>query len=102
MVTYSYLDYIKRLAQKFDWKDKKIVLAFDYTDEEFYGDVQGINIHGWTGKDGVAGKFKFLTCSIISDDVPEKIPLISIPAQNNSYVILTFLKSFPVENIDFF
>jgi len=58
MVTYSYLDYIKRIAQKFDWKAKKIVLAFDYTDEEFYGDVQGINIHGWTGKDGVTGKFK--------------------------------------------
>src|SRR3989338_6089901 len=85
MVTYSYLDYIKRLSQKFDWKNEKMVLAFDYTDEEFYGDVQGIDIHGWIGKDGVTGKFKFLTCSIISDDVPEKIPLISIPISIGHY-----------------
>lgn len=85
MVTYSYLDYIKRLSQKFDWKNKSMVLAFDYTDEEFYGDVQGIDIHGWTGKEGVTGKFKFLTCSIISDDVPEKIPLISIPISIGHY-----------------
>ena len=85
MVTYSYLDYIKRLSQKFNWKDKDVILAFDYTDEDFYGDVQGIDIHGWTGKDGVTGKFKFLTCSIISDDIPQKIPLISIPVHLGQY-----------------
>jgi hypothetical protein len=85
MTTYSYLDYIKRLSEKFDWKNKEIILAFDYTDEDFYGDVQGINIIGWTGKNGVTGKFKFLTCSIISDDIPEKIPLISIPIVMGHY-----------------
>jgi hypothetical protein len=85
MTTYSYLDYIKRLSQKFNWKDKNIILAFDYTDENFYGDVQGLDIHGWTGKSGVTGKFKFLTCSIVSDDIPEKIPLISIPIQMGHY-----------------
>lgn len=85
MVTYSYLDYIKRLSQKFNWKDKEFIIAFDYTDEDFYGDAQGFDIHGWTGKDGVTGKFKFLTCSIISDDIPEKIPLISIPIQIGHY-----------------
>ncbi|MBS3166496.1 transposase [Candidatus Woesearchaeota archaeon] len=41
MTTYSYLDYIKRLSEKFGWKNKEFVLAFDYTDEEFYGEVQG-------------------------------------------------------------
>lgn len=90
MVTYSYLDYIRRLSQKFEWRNKKMVLAFDYTDEEFYGDVQGLDIHGWTGKDGVTGKFKFLTCSIINDDVPEKIPLISIP------IIIGHYKSYAI------
>ena len=85
MTTYSYLDYIKRLSQRFDWKNKKFVLAFDYTDEEFYGDVQGLDIHGWTGKSGVTGKFKFLTCSIVSDEIPQKIPLISIPIQIGHY-----------------
>lgn len=85
MVTYSYLSYIKRLSEKFDWKNKEIILAFDYTDEDFYGNIQGLDIHGWTGKDGVKGKFKFLTCSIVSDEIPEKIPLISIPIQLGHY-----------------
>lgn len=85
MVTHSYLDYINRLSQKFDWKSKKLILAFDYTDEDFYGDVQGFDIHGWTGKSGVTGKFKFLTCSIVNDDIPEKIPLISIPIVMGHY-----------------
>ena len=61
------------------------MLAFDYTDEDFYGDVQGFDIHGWTKKDAVTGKFKFLTCSIISDDIPEKIPLISLPIRVGHY-----------------
>jgi len=81
----SYLNYISRLSGKFDWKDKEVVLAFDYTNEDFYGNVQGFNIHGWTGKDGVKGKFKFLTCSIVSDDIPEKIPLVSVPIRVGHY-----------------
>ena len=85
MVTYSYLGYINRLSQKFNWKDKEVILAFDYTDEDFYGDVQGFDIYGWTGKDGVTGKFKFLTCSIVSDEIPEKIPLVSIPVSVGHY-----------------
>lgn len=95
MVTYSYLDYIKRLSQKFNWKDKEVILAFDYTDEDFYGDVQGFSIYGWTGKGGVTGKFKFLTCNIVSDDIPEKIPLVSVPVligHYKSYAITYCLK----------
>ena len=96
MVAYSYLDYIKRLSQKFNWKEKDVILAFDYTDEDFYGEVQGFDIHGWTKKNGVTGKFKFLTCSIISDDIPEKIPLISIPialGHYKSYAVLLEITS---------
>ena len=48
MTMYSYLDQIRRLSEKLGWKDKSVVLAFDTTDENFYGDVQGIDIHGWT------------------------------------------------------
>lgn len=90
MVKYSYLDYIGRISRKLDWKNKEFVLAFDYTDEEFYGEVQGLDIYGWTGENGVTGKFKFLTCSIISDEIPQKIPLISIPVHighNMSYAV---------------
>ena len=34
---------------------------------------------------GVTGKFKFLTCSIVSDDIPEKIPLIAVPVHIGQY-----------------
>lgn len=79
MMEQAYLNYIKRVSTKSKLKEKEVILAFDYTDEDFYGKVQGFEIHGWNGKDGVTGKFKFLTCSIISDEIPEKIPLISVP-----------------------
>jgi len=82
---HSYLNYIKGVSNKFKLNEKRVVLAFDYTEEDFYGDVQGFDIHGWTGKDAVTGHFKFITCSIISDDIPEKIPLISIPIRLGHY-----------------
>ncbi len=85
MINEAYLNYIKRLSEKFEWKDKEVMLAFDYTDEDFYGKVQGFDIVGWTGEKGVTGKFKFLTCSIVSDEIPQKIPLISIPAHLGEY-----------------
>jgi len=85
MATYAYLDDVKYWSRQFGWKEKSVVLAFDYTDEDFYGDVQGFDIHGWTGEGGVTGKFKFLTCSIISDDIPEKIPIISVPVKIGHY-----------------
>jgi len=85
MTTQAYLDYIKRLSAKLKLNEKEITLAFDYTEEDFYGEVQGFDIHGWTGKDAITGHFKFLTCSIISDDSPIKIPLISIPISLGHY-----------------
>jgi len=85
MITYSYLNYIKRLSTKLKLNEKEVTLAFDYTEEDFYGEVQGFDIYGWTGKDAVTGHFKFITCSIISDDIPEKIPLISIPIRLGHY-----------------
>ena len=85
MTTDAYLNYIKRVSKKLELEKKKVMLAFDYTDEDFYGDVQGFDIHGWTKKDAVTGKFKFLTCSVISDEIPEKIPLISLPIRMGHY-----------------
>lgn len=79
MVQWSYIDVIKVLSSRFEFGKKKVMLAFDYTDEDFYGEVQGLEIHGCKKKDAMTGKFKFLTCSIISDEIPQKIPLISLP-----------------------
>jgi|SRR3989344_5906751 len=84
-MTYAYLNYIRRVSEKFSLQKKSVILAFDYTEEDFFGNVQGFDIHGWTGKDGVTGHFKFLTCSIISDEIPVKIPLVSIPIRLGHY-----------------
>ena len=91
MMEHAYLNYIKGISNKLELNKKSVILAFDYTDEDFYGEVQGFDIHGWTGKNAITGKFKFLTCSIVSDDIPEKIPLISVPIRighYKSYVII--------------
>jgi len=85
MMAHAYLNYIGGVSRNLGLDKKQVILAFDYTDEDFYGEVQGFDIHGWTGKDAITGHFKFLTCSIISDDIPEKIPLISIPIKIGHY-----------------
>lgn len=95
MVTHSYLKLIERISMRFNWNSKTIMLAFDYTDEDFYGEVQGLDIHGWKKGEAITGHFKFLTCSLISDDIAEKIPLISIPIQlghNMSYAVTYCIK----------
>jgi len=91
MIEHAYLNYIKGVSNKFKLNEKSVILAFDYTDEDFYGEVQGFDIHGWTGKDAITGHFKFLTCSIISDDIPEKIPLISVPIKIGHYKSQTII-----------
>jgi len=85
MMQNAYLNYVEGISNKFKLNEKEVILAFDYTEEDFYGDVQGFDIHGWTGKNAVTGHFKFITCSIISDDIPEKIPLISVPIKLGHY-----------------
>ena len=59
MTTYAYLESIKRLSEQFRWKEKSVMLAFDHTDEDFYGDVQGFGIHGWTGEKGLLASSSF-------------------------------------------
>lgn len=78
-VSFSMLDVVRLLSWRFDWTSGSCVLAFDYTDEEFYGNVQGFYIHGWTGENAVTGKFKFLTCSMVASSTGQRIPLFSVP-----------------------
>lgn len=93
--TFSFLSVIKKISKKIRLEDKCVILAFDYTDEEFYGDVQGLEIHGAPKKDKCKGKFKFLTCSIVAGDKVPKLPLISIPIQmghDQTYAVSHCLK----------
>lgn len=55
------------------------MLAFDYTEEDFYGELSNTWIHGWTREHVITGKFKFLSCNVVNDDLI--IPIFSIPAQ---------------------
>lgn len=63
-------------------KGKKSIIAFDYTTEDFYGDVDDRWIHGWTGENGITGKYSYLTASIVNREM--RLPIISItsPAGN--------------------
>lgn len=79
MMVWSYLDALKAITGRFEFSQKSVMLAFDYTDEDFFGDVQGFSIHGVKKEGAVTGAFRFLTCSVVSDDIPQKIPLLSIP-----------------------
>ena len=55
-----------------------IMIAFDYTHEDFYGDRDSLSIHGWTGEHGVTGKFSYLTASAVNNDL--RLPIVSIPS----------------------
>lgn len=79
LIIHSYLTTIKLLSKKLNLKQRNLILAFDYTDEDFYGDVQGFFIHGAPKKDKRNGKFKFLTCNLVSDEIKQRIPLLSVP-----------------------
>lgn len=80
-IAWEFRNSVEHLGTRFNLHEKDVVVAFDYTDEDFYGDPQGMWIYGYTGEHGVTGKFKFLSCSIINSDIPQKIPLLSVPVQ---------------------
>jgi len=78
-IYWEYLKTVEILGTRFQLDKQDVTLAFDYTEEDFYGDPQGFWIYGWTGENAITGKFKFLTCAIVSSNIPQKIPLVSIP-----------------------
>lgn len=79
MTTCSYIDFLENISKKINLKKKKVVLAFDYTHEIFWGDVQGLDMHGTPKTSKGTGEFKFLTVSQVSGHISAKIPLVSIP-----------------------
>ncbi len=75
----EYLQSIHAMSPRTGFAGHDAVLAFDHTDEDFYGELEGTWMHTWTGENGVTGKFRFLTCSLVSGDMPQRVPLLSIP-----------------------
>ena len=75
----EYVSTLHVLAPRTGFGMHDAVLAFDHTAEDFYGELEGTWMHSWTGEHGVTGKYRFLTCSLVSGDMPQRVPLISIP-----------------------
>ena len=75
----SLLSRISALSRKsISENTNPVMIAFDYTHEDFYGDRATLWIHGWTGGHGVAGKFSYLTASLVNRDL--RLPVISMPS----------------------
>lgn len=89
----EYLETVKILGRRVNLKEQDVVLAFDYTDEDYYGELEGFWIHGWTGRNAVKGKFKFLTCAIVCTSAPIRVPILSIPVQIGHNMADTILYS---------
>ncbi|EEZ92510.1 MAG: hypothetical protein BJBARM4_0872 [Candidatus Parvarchaeum acidiphilum ARMAN-4] len=47
----AFLSTTKAVTKPFLLKERRMMLAFDYTAEDFYGDSGGRWLHGWTGEE---------------------------------------------------
>ena len=91
----EYLETVRLLGKRVGLDEKDVVLAFDYTDEEYYGKLSGLWMHTWTGEKAVTGKFKFLTCAIVCTTAPLRVPILSMPVpmgHNKGDVVLRFME----------
>lgn len=43
---WEYLRTLEIVGRRFELDEQDVILAFDYADEDFYGEVQGFWIHG--------------------------------------------------------
>ena len=80
---------ISAISKQSGIKEKRCIIAFDYTTEDFYGEVNDKWIHGWTGESGVTGKYSYLTCSIVNREM--RLPIISIPSPAGNIMPLEVL-----------
>ena len=80
---------ISAISRQSGIKEKRCIIAFDYTTEDFYGEVNDKWIHGWTGENGVTGKYSYLTCSIVNREM--RLPSISIPSPAGNIMPLEVL-----------
>ena len=91
------------LSKPLNFQGKNVIIAFDYTYWDFYGGSSSPWVRGWTGENGIRGKFYFLTASVVNSDL--RLPLISIPStviNTTAYEIISImnvLKSY-FRNID--
>jgi len=71
-------------------RNRKVALAFDITDEPFYGKTEGFWIHAEQPVRGCTGCFKFLTISTVSRD--NKLILGSLPVSRGTDIVELILE----------
>ena len=101
----AFLSTTKVMIKPFLLKERRTMLAVDYTAEDFYGNSGGRWLHGWTGENGVKAKFSFLSMNLVDSDL--RIPLLSIPspllsskAEEISSLLADISSFMPLSNID--
>lgn len=67
------------------FRNRKVALAFDTTDEPFYGKVEGFWIHTEQPARGCTGCFKFITVCVV--DRQNKLILGSLPVQRGADIV---------------
>lgn len=67
------------------FRNRKVALAFDTTDEPFYGKIEGFWIHAEQPVRGCTGCFKFITISAV--DRENKLILGSFPVQRGADIV---------------
>lgn len=67
------------------FRNRKVALAFDTTDEPFYGKIEGFWIHAEQPVRGCTGCFKFITVSIV--DRENRLILGSLPVQRGADMV---------------
>jgi len=80
-IALEYLETVKIVGKRVELEKMDVILAFDVTEEEYYGRLETPYLHTWTGENGVTGKFKFLTCAIVCSKAPLKVPVFSVPVK---------------------
>jgi len=86
---FNFLERIFPLIKTFS-RNRKIALAFDSTDEPFYGKVEGLFIHHYKPVRGSTGCFKYLTVSIINNE--NQLILGSLPIRIGGDIVALVLE----------
>lgn len=70
-------------------RGRKVTLAFDTTDEPFYGKVEGFYIHSYRPVRGSTGCFKYITVSVINRD--KQFILGSLPVRIGADIVASVI-----------
>ncbi len=88
----SFFKILKRIYPLFKrlLRNRQVALAFDITDEPFYGKISGFWIHAEQPLRGCTGCFKFITVSVVNRD--NRLVLGSLPVPRGADLVSLILE----------